>query len=102
MTNLVKIGNSRGIRIPKTLIEQVHLEGKELKLTVIDGGIFISPVLGNPPDIDQLVEIADNNGIKLILDNCDSLGSHWRGIFPAFAARKYPRCLGRLGHGDTA
>ena len=44
MTNLVKIGNSRGIRIPKTLIEQAHLDGKELKLKVIDGGIFISPV----------------------------------------------------------
>ena len=32
MAHLVKIGNSQGIRIPKPLVEQAQLEGKELKL----------------------------------------------------------------------
>jgi len=41
--------------------------------------IFLSPVLGNPPDMDALVEIARLKGIVLILDGCDSLGSKWRG-----------------------
>jgi CDP-6-deoxy-D-xylo-4-hexulose-3-dehydrase len=41
--------------------------------------IFISPVLGNPPDMDRLKEIADKNEIMLVLDGCDSLGSKWRG-----------------------
>ena len=44
MTTLVKIGNSQGIRIPKPLIKQAHLEGKELNLKIINGGLFITPV----------------------------------------------------------
>ncbi|OQK15393.1 AbrB family transcriptional regulator [Methyloprofundus sedimenti] len=44
MAYLVKIGNSRGIRIPKLLIEQAHLEGQELKLEVLNGGLFIAPI----------------------------------------------------------
>ena len=44
MAHLVRIGNSQGIRIPKPLIEQAHLEGKELKFEVMNGGIFIAPV----------------------------------------------------------
>ena len=44
MTHLVQIGNSQGIRIPKPLIKQAHLEGKELTLEVIEGGIFIAPI----------------------------------------------------------
>lgn len=39
--------------------------------------IFISPVLGNPPDFDRLIEISEKYQIKLLLDNCDSLGSKW-------------------------
>ena len=44
MAYLVKIGNSKGIRIPKPLIEQAHLEGKELQLQVVNGGLFIAPI----------------------------------------------------------
>jgi CDP-6-deoxy-D-xylo-4-hexulose-3-dehydrase len=39
--------------------------------------IFVSPVLGNPPDMDQLKKLCDKHNIKLIGDNCDSLGSKW-------------------------
>ena len=44
MAHLVRIGNSQGIRIPKPLIEQAHLEGKELKFEVLNGGLFIAPI----------------------------------------------------------
>ncbi len=37
--------------------------------------IFLSPVLGNPPDMDELLDIPTN----IILDGCDSLGSKWGG-----------------------
>lgn len=40
--------------------------------------ILVSPVLGNPPDIDNLTEIAKQLGIVLLLDGCDSLGTTWR------------------------
>ncbi len=46
MVHLVKIGNSQGIRIPKPLIEQAHLEGKELKLQLVKEGLLISPEKG--------------------------------------------------------
>ncbi len=43
MTHLIKIGNSQGIRIPKPIIEQAHLIGKELKLQVVKEGLLIAP-----------------------------------------------------------
>ena len=39
-TTLVKIGNSRGLRLPKAIIEQAGL-GKELNLQVVDGAVII-------------------------------------------------------------
>ncbi len=43
MTHLIKIGNSQGIRIPKPLIEQADLDGKDLQLQVVEGGLLITP-----------------------------------------------------------
>jgi CDP-6-deoxy-D-xylo-4-hexulose-3-dehydrase len=51
------------------------------KVTNSTRAIFISPVLGNPPDFDWLVAFAQEFGIELILDNCDSLGSKWDGKY---------------------
>ena len=45
MTMLTKIGNSQGIRIPKTLIEQAHLENVQINLEVVENGLLIKPVL---------------------------------------------------------
>jgi CDP-6-deoxy-D-xylo-4-hexulose-3-dehydrase len=41
--------------------------------------IFVSPVLGNPPDMDKLKEICETYNLILLGDNCDSLGSRWNG-----------------------
>ncbi len=43
MAHLIKIGNSQGIRIPKPLIQQAHLEGKELDIQVVSQGILVTP-----------------------------------------------------------
>ena len=43
MAHLVKIGNSQGIRIPKPLIQQAQLEGKELDIQVVNQGILVTP-----------------------------------------------------------
>jgi len=53
----------------------------EEKITPKTKGIFVSPVLGNPPDIDRLIEIANKYNLHLIGDNCDSLGSKWNGKY---------------------
>lgn len=43
MAELVQIGNSMGIRIPKPLIKEAGLEGRALHLRVVDGGLLIEP-----------------------------------------------------------
>jgi len=47
----------------------------EAAITSRTKAIFVSPVLGNPPNLDRLVSF----GIPLIGDNCDSLGTLWNG-----------------------
>lgn len=39
MTTLIKIGSSQGIRIPKPLIKQAHLEGVQIDLEVVEEGV---------------------------------------------------------------
>ncbi len=41
-----KNGNSQGIRIPKPLVEQARLEGRELTLKLVDDGLLIAPENG--------------------------------------------------------
>lgn len=42
-TKIIRIGNSRGVRIPKPLLEQAGLEG-EVVLRVVESGIVIESV----------------------------------------------------------
>jgi antitoxin MazE len=44
--NLVKIGNSQGVRIPKTLIDQCGF-GEEIELEVKEGALVLRPVQHN-------------------------------------------------------
>lgn len=46
-TQLIKIGNSRGIRLPKAIIEQVGL-GQDVELRVEEGRIVIQAVDEDP------------------------------------------------------
>jgi CDP-6-deoxy-D-xylo-4-hexulose-3-dehydrase len=67
----------------------------ESKITPKTKGIFVSPVLGNPPDMDKLIELCKKYDLKLIGDNCDSLGSKWDGkylneYYVAFSNSFYP------------
>lgn len=71
------------------------LEKVEEKVNGRTKAIFLSPVLGNPPDMDRLMEICERYDIKLIVDNCDSLGSRWNGKYlseygVAFSNSFYP------------
>ncbi len=47
------------------------------KITPRTRAIFVSPVLGNAPNMDTLKYIADKHNLILLGDNCDSLGSKW-------------------------
>jgi CDP-6-deoxy-D-xylo-4-hexulose-3-dehydrase len=71
------------------------LDQIESKITPRTKAIFVSPVLGNPPDMNRLLEICQKHNIKLVGDNCDSLGSKWDGkylneYYVAFSNSFYP------------
>jgi CDP-6-deoxy-D-xylo-4-hexulose-3-dehydrase len=71
------------------------LDALEAKITPRTRAIFVSPVLGNPPDMDRLLEIATKHNIQLVGDNCDSLGSKWGDeylseYYVAFSNSFYP------------
>lgn len=51
------------------------------KITSKTKAIFSSPVLGNPYDYDAILDLCERYNVKLIADNCDSLGSKWRGEY---------------------
>jgi len=40
--------------------------------------IFVSPVLGNPPDLDAIKYLCNKHNLIMIGDNCDSLGTLYR------------------------
>jgi CDP-6-deoxy-D-xylo-4-hexulose-3-dehydrase len=49
----------------------------EEKITPRTKAIFVSPVLGNPPDMDFLKSLCEKYDIKLVGDSCDTLGTRW-------------------------
>jgi CDP-6-deoxy-D-xylo-4-hexulose-3-dehydrase len=58
-----------------------NLDEVASKITNRTRAVISSPVLGNPYDIDKIVDICKSNNIHLIADNCDSLGSKWKGEY---------------------
>jgi len=67
----------------------------EEKITNRTKAIFVSPVLGNPPDMDFLKELCEKHNILLIGDCCDSLGTKWDGkdigtYYTAWTSSFYP------------
>ena len=82
MVYLVKIGNSQGIRIPKPLVEQAQLEGRELKLQLVSDGLLISPEKqareGWAEEIERTIpdsgnEVIDTDWLDLPLASDDDL-----------------------------
>lgn len=67
----------------------------EEKITSKTRAIFVSPVLGNPPNMDYLDSLCKKHNIMLIGDNCDSLGSKYNGknitdYYTAFSVSFFP------------
>lgn len=62
-------------------LETLNFDVDQVEQAITDRtrAIFVSPVLGNPPDMDRLCALRDKHGIVLLGDNCDSLGTEWRG-----------------------
>ena len=53
----------------------------EQKITSKTKAVFSSPVLGNAYDMDRLVDLCKSKDLHIIADNCDSLGSKYKGNY---------------------
>jgi len=66
-TRLVRIGNSRGVRIPKPLLDQVGLED-EVELRVVENGIVIEAARAPRADWAPAAELLHQRGEDGLLD----------------------------------
>jgi len=65
--NIIRIGNSQGIRIPKVLLEQTRL-GKEVELEVEDQKIVIHPITHSRQGWDEKFKLMAENEDDRMLD----------------------------------
>jgi antitoxin MazE len=74
-TNIVQIGNSKGIRLPKAVLEQCELND-QVELAVVDGAVVIKPIKSARENWDAAFqEMAANDDDALILG--DEVASKW-------------------------
>ena len=71
-TKVVKIGNSRGIRIPKSLIEESGLKS-EVELEVYDGQIIIKSISKTRESWGASFKMMAKNEDDVLLDSEPSL-----------------------------
>lgn len=77
--NIVPIGNSRGVRIPKTFLEMCHI-GREVEMELEGDTIFLRPVKRKPrQDWDKKLKIMHVLGEDKLLidDNLDLNTDDW-------------------------
>ena len=65
---LVRIGNSRGVRIPKPLLEEAGLEG-EVELRVVDSGILIEGTSAPREGWEDAAALLRERGEDALLDD---------------------------------
>ncbi len=65
---LIKIGNSQGIRIPKTLIRQIGL-GEEVDIQVRDRSLVITPITRARHGWAEAFQEMNEQGDDVLLDN---------------------------------
>lgn len=65
-TRLVAIGNSYGVRLPKSIIKQFDLDKGEIELVIKKEGILICPATAVPPlkEWDALFKRAKKKGFS--------------------------------------
>ena len=65
--NIVRIGNSRGVRLPKAILEQCHLEDT-VELEVKDNHLVIRPVQAPRSNWEQAFADMAQKGDDMLLD----------------------------------
>ena len=75
MTTLTRIGNSQGVRIPKPIIKQAHLEGAQITFEVTRDGLLLRPV--HPHHRGQWAAEIDAHLTDQTLDNDPARLQEW-------------------------
>ena len=75
-TKIVKIGNSRGIRIPKPLIAQAGIQ-EEVEISLEENRLVIAPA-GHPRSgWDEAFRAMASRGDDSLLDDVGTIGTKW-------------------------
>lgn len=75
-TRIVRIGNSRGIRIPKVILDQTAL-GDEVQLEVLQNQIVIRPARQSRQDWEEQFRAMAEHGDDRLLDQEVTSFSGW-------------------------
>ena len=67
ITKVIKIGNSRGIRIPKSILEQSRIKD-EVELLIKNGSIIIKSVQNKRENWDKAFNLMSINKDDILLD----------------------------------
>ena len=70
LISVIPIGNSRGIRIPKSILQQLKIEGT-IELEVHDKEILLRPVNRKPREnwADEFIKMHDNRDDELLVND---------------------------------
>ena len=75
-TRIIRIGNSRGIRIPKPLLEQTGLEG-EVEITAREDSLVIRPAARPRAGWEEAFAAMAQRGDDALLDDVPPTLSAW-------------------------
>jgi antitoxin MazE len=75
-TSIVRIGNSQGIRIPKTLLEQCHLHD-EMELEPRDGYLILKSARKTREGWDKAFQAMANQGDDAMINGDVILENTW-------------------------
>ena len=75
-TNVIRIGNSRGIRIPKTVLEQCHLRD-EVEIEVVNNHLVVRSATKPRSGWEDAFREMHERGDDTLLDRESQSPSHW-------------------------
>lgn len=75
-TRIIRIGNSQGIRIPKNILEQCHLD-RDVIIEPEEGRLVVRPAKTPRADWDGAFEAMAKQGDDALLDPESPAGSDW-------------------------
>ncbi|MDX1413935.1 MAG: AbrB/MazE/SpoVT family DNA-binding domain-containing protein [Candidatus Promineifilaceae bacterium] len=75
-THIIKIGNSKGVRIPKILLEQARL-GEEVELRLEDDHIVIQPAHQVRANWEERFKTMAEQGDDLLLEGDSLIANEW-------------------------